>query len=741
MLKRIVRSCCIQEFCVFGVSASISVIFASAQCSRKMQTKYILHIGSTSYELCDDDLKNWDEVRYAYTRSEYGGIERSFSSQFEFVNKAYKLLFAEYIANRFNSKASIEVKGKNSQWEYVTMFQCELDFSTVSWDPYVFKINAIDNSLAALIKANKSTKYEFSVDTDIIPDTKFRFDRIPMLENLTYEFTQGESYDENSSGLDIKLYPDENPFIGNVGSEISINRVIDWNDDQTNDLDSYLFKAVDDTVVTLDYEMIWRDDYVDNAVGIYLCSRRNGETTTGWIVGENGQNGAGLIALIADKWQQVPLSGTEYNNPSVLLAEYPTPSEGQWALVGGIVWKSQYNGTGYQWTNTLKTREEFFTETRSGKLFITMMAGDEVYIKSYFAQPKPQQKVAKFRLLRSNFTFTWVSRGQSVDIPVIKPQNLATKLLNRIAGANINVSFGNTDTRLANTYIMAAENARNTPEPKIYSSFSEFCDWMSAVFGYVYYVRENTVHFAHRSQVLKADAGIKKINESKELQYSVDSSAIYSAITAGYDKKDYDNINGRDEFNFNNTYTTGCAVSDKKLSLLSKYRADSYGIEFAVQKRNQDTTDSSGDKDVFFIHCTDMGGYVVPNRAMTIQNALSDAVFNAAFSPMACIRANAGLIGLQADQLTLTFASSVGNSGVIIGDTPMSGDLVLDTPLATCGTVEFTTDDIAILNNTGDLIEVEKNGVIYRGFMKDAEFQYTRTEAVKCKIIVKEIVI
>lgn len=706
-----------------------------------MQTKYILHIGSTSYELRDDDLKNWDEVRYAYIRSDYGGIERSFSSQFEFANKAYKLLFASFITDSFNAKASIEVKGKNSQWEYVTMFQCELDFSTVSWDPYVFKINAIDNSLAALIKANKSTKYELCVGSDIIPDTKFRFDRIPMLEKLTYEFTQGESYDENSAGLDIELHPDENPYIGNVGSEISINRVIDWNDDQTNDLGSYLFKAVEDTVVTLDYEMIWRGDYVDNAVEIYLCSRRNGETTAGWIVGPNGQNGAGLIASIADKGQQVPSSGTEYNNPSVLFSEYPTPSEGQWALVSGIVWKAQYNGTGCQWTNTLKTREEFFTETRSGKLFITMLAGDEVYIRSYFASPKPQQKVAKFRLISSNFTFTWVSRGQSVDIPVVKPQNLAAKILKRIAGTDIDVSIGNTDTRLPNTYIMAAENARNIPDPKIYSSFSEFCDWMSAVFGYVYYVRENTVYFAHRSQVLKADAGIKKISECKDLQYNVDNSAIYSAVTAGYDKKDYDSINGRDEFNFNNTYTTGCSLSDKTLSIISKYRADSYGIEFAVQKRNQDTTDSASDKDVFFVHCSDRGGYVVPNRGLVIQNVLSDAVFNAAFSPMACVRANAGLIGLQADELTLTFASSVGNSSVIIGDTPMTGNLVLDTPLATCGTVEFSTDDISISNNSGDLIEVEKNGVIYRGFMKDAEFQYTRTEAVKCKIIVKEIAI
>jgi len=43
---------------------------------------------------------------------------------------------------------------------------------------------------------------------------------------------------------------------------------------------------------------------------------------------------------------------------------------------------------------------------------------------------------------------------------------------------------------------------------------------------------------------------------AEDLSYSVDTGVIYSSVNIGYDSKDYDSINGRDEFNFNNTYTT-----------------------------------------------------------------------------------------------------------------------------------------------------------------------------------------
>ena len=80
----------------------------------------------------------------------------------------------------------------------------------------------------------------------------------------------------------------------------------------------------------------------------------------------------------------------------------------------------------------------------------------------------------------------------------------------------------------------------------------------------------------------------------------------------------YNSINGRGEFNFTNKYTTGCTVSDKSLKLISKYRCDSYGIEFMAQKRGAESTDNESDTDVFFVLCKKQGIALVPMRSVSI---------------------------------------------------------------------------------------------------------------------------
>ena len=487
-----------------------------------------------------------------------------------------------------------------------------------------------------------------------------------------------------------------------------------------------------------------------------------------------------------------------------------------------------------------------------GKKKLTLIAGDEVYIKAGIAS----LKVANIRMVSSSMTFSWKSRGQAVDIPVITVETAANAILRRITEGKINasVSLSSFDKRLVNTFIIAAEVARGISGAKFYSSLSDFCGWMEAVFGYVYYIGEVTmpkyqhivrvaginwtpksldesaftgsydasnviyippmstfvyrksdggyrkywpgwenfnnsdghprtdtvfvisddgvdgnyifeeyegrylepvpylfdlssvgnpeqiVHFVHRSELFSHSSKIRRIEECSGLKYSVDSTVLFSSVTAGYDKKDYDSINGRDEFNFNNTYSTGCAVTDKKLSLISKYRADCYGIEFAVQSMGNDTTDTSSDNDVFFIHCArSYDNYLIPDRTLPVENAISPDVFNAAYAPMYCIESNAGYIGLQKEGCRLQFASSEGNSDVVIGGTPMTSDIELSASMASCGQIDFETNDISTPDDENQIIEVEDGGLVYRGYIKELDLVYSRSESAKYKLIAKEV--
>lgn len=93
-----------------------------------------------------------------------------------------------------------------------------------------------------------------------------------------------------------------------------------------------------------------------------------------------------------------------------------------------------------------------------------------------------------------------------------------------------------------------------------------------------------SLFFKHRDKLF-SDNNVKDLNSSfSSFEYKVDSSRIYSLVRVGYDKQDYESMNGRDEFRFTTEYTTGIDITDNVLELISPYRADVYGIEFLSQR-------------------------------------------------------------------------------------------------------------------------------------------------------------
>lgn len=132
--------------------------------------------------------------------------------------------------------------------------------------------------------------------------------------------------------------------------------------------------------------------------------------------------------------------------------------------------------------------------------------------------------------------------------------------------------------------IAPAESIRGIPNAKIYTSYTKFANWMSSVFGFVPVIGDNKVTFVHRDALFQ-DKQVKDLkDDTVDLNYNVSSSMIYSRLKVGYDKQDYDSVNGRDEFHFTNEYTTGITLTENAKELISPYRADAYGIEFLAAK-------------------------------------------------------------------------------------------------------------------------------------------------------------
>ena len=811
-----------------------------------MLTKYYIEIDGVKSEMPKGCLQNWDEIECVYKRSDLSGVTRSFTTQFEFVGEMYDKLMALFLRDGVNAHAGLSLYTITNEWEWKEQFSCELDFSSIEWNNYTVKINCIDDSLAAIIKANKGTKYEVAVGSELTSNKMFLFHRLPIKNSITYEYTGGTS-DENDGSLEIGPPANRRIYMGVVNSEdVFIGGALMWEEDQTQENGSYMITALKNVDLTVSIDLTV-DQCISQSMhtALVVIDEDNNEKQ----IANSYLTIGGTKTFVGDFISEMVLFDTYPPSSIIGIVQY-------WATVRGKVWEfnSSVGTSEAKWVYTGLDEDEYRRKNISRTLNVSLKSGEKIAVVC---------DGSGARIYSGGFTFSWFAKGETITTTAFTPQSVGQYILNRMSAGKINVllDISEYDERLSRTLIIAAESLRGLKNAKLYSSFTEFADWMETVFGYTYcfgevqksmfknrqyvgggmlfdnysietaswssdnsglpsnadiiylraygkfvafngqkyyvdfptssayndpatgFARTDTVFeinrqgqydayyfqlnkngsfnsepipftwniedrekpfqkliFCHRSELFNSNSKKRIIGNIRDVEYSVDSGIIYSAVNIGYDKKDYQNVNGRDEFNFNNTYTTGCTVCDKTLTLKSKYRADCYGMEFAAQKRGKDTTDNTSDKDVFFVYCEEStSNYWSPDTTTIIENAISEDVFNGTFSPLSCIDANAGYIGRQGNGVKLEFASSEGNSEIIIDGRPLSSDIILSDQLLTYGVLAFSCGDVDEKISPDELIEVVSQGITYRGFIKEVSFKYAKAETVKYKLIVKEI--
>lgn len=85
-----------------------------------------------------------------------------------------------------------------------------------------------------------------------------------------------------------------------------------------------------------------------------------------------------------------------------------------------------------------------------------------------------------------------------------------------------------------------------------------------------------------------------EISEAEDIQINT--------VKVGYRNQQIDKVNGRDEFNVTQKYTTPHTRIVKEMDLVSPYRADMYGIEVTrIDLNGKDTTDNKADNDAFVV--------------------------------------------------------------------------------------------------------------------------------------------
>ena len=651
-------------------------------------------INGISYE-ATDDLKNWDDFGISQKRSNYDGVIRSFSTQFEFVNRSYELLKEEFEQHYLSAKAAIVFYLRNNSWNWDKIFHCTLDFGTYSEDGMVVSINAVDDNLAAIIKAKRNILYEYPV-ADL--------------------YTRSLNYDGLKFQYEAKYVLGGNTYESDGVQYVNITKVFGG----TYAYTIPIYKLSNSELPSLDSPIIFSDaQFTESSL----------------------EEGVPFAEALADVHIDFNFTTDYYVHiyegivKNIKLRIFKKDSGG--AIED--VW-SHYSDGFYKYINEI--------------IPIDLIKGQKVYfmMELTFGAPISEGSFTKnvVDVVFPNFSLgiSFMSRINTVNIDVISPITVLGKLLDSMTDSTETYSGLIDDydprmsmDRLSTSYIMAAESARGLPNAKLYTSYKKFCDWMEAEFGYVPVINENTVTFMHRDKLFTSTVVKDLGTEINDYEFSVNDSLIYSSVKVGYDKEDYDSVNGRDEFRFTNEFSTGLNLRDNTLSLISPFRADAYGIEFLVQKRGEDTTDNDSDNDVFFVSCDQDGVNLKLYRAYTpsqLSGLLSpETMFNFQYSPRFMLEANKKYIGSCTGMLK--FTSSDGNSDVAIDGVKETDDFSIPERLFTVSEVEVETSDINSPDDLLGLVSLNNRGRTVIGYIKQIKSYIGKAKSSSYTLIVKDI--
>lgn len=634
----------------------------------------------------EDCIRNWDEISYSMKRDGFSGIVRSFSSKFEFTNEAYTMLVDEYYSKGLKASAQIEIYELDNRRGKVFLFGSYLDWGTFEYDDTCVYINASDSSLAAKVKAKKSTQYEYAVDSLKEP-IQLEYDRMMMNSKIVWLYAGG--YREGGSRFDVyyNTYDSDNIVpIYIESSEISVKNSVDVRDcsigeDASKFNELYFFRNISEDDITANINMCFQFAF------------------------ENLGGGA---------------------NANIELRMYDR--QGEFSLLHSIHLDPRISAS----PKAFIYKNEALTIPSDSRLVLAAIVSGRGNLT---------QRVDDAGSDRLSIEF--YKKDKPINVDVIKPVVLLNQLLKSINdGAEGFVGeIEETDKRINETLLLAGESIRGIKDSKIYITLKKFSEWMEAVYGYVPFIENNRFIYKSRESLYNETLQGKIDNAGYDFNVKQVAANIYSKLKIGYEKQEYDSVNGRDEFRFTNEYDTGISITDNSLELISPVRADAYGIEFLAAKRGEDTTDSDSDKELFFVGAKfDGTKYILIREGYTATGLIyQDTMFNMMFSPRACVESNRKYIA--SFMQNIVFASSEGNSNVVINGVAENSDIKFNDGegLFTASQLSVESANGKIAQDIHGMVELTRNGFLYTCFINEAEYKLGLYKGVKYELQIKKI--
>ena len=238
----------------------------------------------------------------------------------------------------------------------------------------------------------------------------------------------------------------------------------------------------------------------------------------------------------------------------------------------------------------------------------TISKGESLFILTYslFAIS------TSFSIIEANIQLSSITTTFPQIVPALRPLDLLKSLVKQATDGRYGVksNYYSTNNKVV---VTSGDSIRNVQDAKVYTTIK---DWFKTYDSLDFIAIRNIngdIHIESFMDVYNAlkDDGVTPnvildLGECIDVVFEPALDYFYDQIEYGYTKKDYRHPSGTLAFNTLNTSSISILNSKNKLSLVSPYSADCYGILFLIMDYQGDSTqDNPDDKSNWILDITD----------------------------------------------------------------------------------------------------------------------------------------
>ena len=597
------------------------------------------------------ELSSWDETEITRQRDGLTAVMTEVASPVVFCDgrslpgdfSAYvllKRLFEKY-GMYAAAKMRVEERDDVDLDAYTVLHEFDLDFQHYEWEDGKVTLDGTSPALQQAIKSRGGTKYDIPV-SELSPEP-FKYSPIQIQSTATYEIPIEPDFSNDGYGTIRNFLV---PFsITHIETETIPNRSLITSTNQGQDFYRNEDASSDKKKFT------GQDYFVRNDT-------------------DNKEISASPISVAVNIKAKFSVSAgmnvTTINYSQVKLLKFKGTSNESTQTIG--TW-NVYAGWDASTHVTEVNIDRLATLNAGESLSLVYVAGINITDTESGWSPIFNLYVHTFDELK----VTWYqTSNEQITIDAVEPSKLLYALLSRVTGDPQKVSgsifWGDIGYK---PMLAAAESIRGIGEAKFHTSLNDFIDWMETL-GYGYEIRGMELAFYKLEMLFhRGDANTTELDEASDVKVEASGDYAYTSLKIGYDKVDYENINGRYEVNGTFEYTTGYTSNeDNELELISPYRADHYGIEFLTWERWNDSTDDQSDNDVFVLACAeaknDDGQWEFDKSlCFYVSYSLEIKFYNARLCPAFLAQAHSLRLGIIAKDREIAFVSTTSNNKAV----------------------------------------------------------------------------